>query len=58
MKEFRLLIIVSLAFLTAFGQAKPRLATLAQQKVCAEQAKMTFHDTWSLGSTPATMTHQ
>jgi hypothetical protein len=41
----RILILVIFTASLAFGQtAKPRLATLAQQKMCAEQARKTFHE--------------
>jgi hypothetical protein len=37
-----LAVVLCLASLAAVGQAKPRPATLAQQKLCADQARKTF----------------
>lgn len=44
MKRIPILIVLVTLSLAAFGQEKPRQATLAQQKMCAEQAKKIFHE--------------
>jgi hypothetical protein len=38
------LVILMIASHAAFGQTKPRQATIAQQKMCADQARKTFNE--------------
>jgi len=47
MKHICISIFVSATTLAAFGQAKPRQATLAQQKMCADQARRMFNESYS-----------
>src|SRR3954451_21095960 len=44
MTRISLVVLVLLSSTVTFGQEKPRQATLAQQKMCAEQAKKIFHE--------------
>jgi hypothetical protein len=47
-----LFVLVTLLILTTavFGQSQPRIATLVQQKMCAEQAAKVFHESEPDGS--------